>query len=99
MICCVVCLLRVIYIEKCTIVDSEMIFEMISKEQFVVFNNEKNSDRCLDIEEKSLIKFTDEEAQRIIEKISKCSNVSEFQLLDIKLRDKYLKNLEKKDCL
>ena len=57
------------FIEKCNLVDCELVFEMISKEQFVVFNNEKNSDSCLDIEDKPLIKFTDEEAQRIIEKI------------------------------
>ena len=84
------------FIEKCNLVDCELVFEMISKEQFVVFNNEKNSDSCLDIEDKPLIKFTDEEAQRIIEKISECSNVSEFQALDIKLRDKYLKKFREK---
>ena len=54
---------------------------------------------CLDIDDKPLIKFTDEEAQKIIEKISKCRNVSEFQALDIKLRDKYLKKFrESKIC-
>jgi len=84
------------FTEKCCLVDSEMVFEMISKEQFIVFNNEKNSDMCLDIDDKPLIKFTDEEAQKIIEKISKCRNVSEFQALDIKLRDKYLKKFREK---
>ena len=39
---------------------------------------------------------TDEQAQKIIAKISKCKNVAEFQKLDIKSRDKYLKKLREK---
>ena len=67
---------------------------MIDKEQFIVFNNEKTFDKCLDIEDNPLIKVTDEQAQRIIEKYSKCRNVAEFQNLDIKSRDKYLKKFK-----
>lgn len=35
----------------------------------------------------------DEQAKRIIEKVSKCKNVAEFQTLSISNRDKYLKKL------
>lgn len=75
------------------IVDRNLIFDMMNKEDFVNFNNQKAFDKCLDIDEKRAIKVTDEEAQRIIEKYSKCKNAAEFQELDIKQRDKYLNKL------
>lgn len=36
----------------------------------------------------------EEQAQKIIQRYSKCKNVAEFQALDIKVRDKYLKKLK-----
>ena len=39
--------------------------------------------------------MTDEQARRLIQKLTKCNNVSEFQNLNSKLRDKYLKVLRK----
>ena len=79
------------FLETSNLIDNEFVFEIIDKEQFISFNNEKSFDKCLDVEENSRIKVTDEQAQKIIEKYSKCKNVSEFQSLDVKLRDKYLK--------
>ena len=76
------------------LINRDFVFDMIDKEQFIVFNNEKTFDKCLDIEDNPLIKVTDEQAQRIIEKYSKCKNVAEFQNLDIKSRDKYLKKFK-----
>ena len=76
------------------LINRDFVFDMIDKEQFIVFNNEKTFDKCLDIEDNPLIKVTDEQAQRIIEKYSKCRNVAEFQNLDIKSRDKYLKKFK-----
>ena len=73
------------------LVNYGFVFDIIDKEQFIDFNNEKAFDKCLDVEDKPLIKVTDEQAQRIIEKYSKCKNVAEFQALDIKARDKCLK--------
>ena len=73
------------------LVNCDFVFDMIGKEQFIDFNNQKSFDKCLDIDDKPIIKVTDEQAQRIIEKYSKCKNVAEFQALDIKTRDKYLK--------
>lgn len=66
---------------------------MIKKDDFIKFNNEKVFEQCLDIEEKTIIKVTDEQARKIIEKYSKCKNASEFQALDISARDRCLKRL------
>ena len=76
------------------LVDCDFVFDMIDKEQFINFNNETSFDRCLDVEEKPLIRVTEEQAQKIIEKISKCKNVSDFQALNIKTRDKCLKKFK-----
>ena len=65
------------------------------QEEFISFNNENSFDECLDIKNKAVIKVTDEQAQKIIEKYSKCKNVSEFQSLDIKTRDRFLKKFNK----
>jgi len=56
----------------------------------VVFNNETNCDLCLDIKENEF-RLTDDEAKKIIQKISKCKNITEFQNLSIDTRNKFLK--------
>ena len=66
---------------------------MIDKDDFIKFNIENTFEQCLDVEEKTIIKVTDEKARKIIEKYSRCKNVSEFQALDVKTRDKCLKKL------
>ena len=67
--------------------DSEFALEMIGKDEFVKFNNQINDDKCLEMED---IKFrlTDEQAKKVMVKISKCKNANEFQVLDIEKRDK-----------
>ena len=72
------------------LIDYDFVFELIDKKDFITFSNQKSFDKCLDIEEKSNFKVTDEQAQKIIEKYSKCKSVAEFQNLDIKIRNKYL---------
>lgn len=79
------------YLEASDIIDIDFVFDIIDKEEFISFNNENSFDECLDIKNKAVIKVTDEQAQKIIEKYSKCKNVSEFQSLDIKTRDRFLK--------
>lgn len=79
------------FLGRASLINTDFVFAIIDKEQFINFNNEKSFEKCLDIEDKPSIKVTDEQAQRIIEKFSKCKNVAEFQTLDIKTRDKCLK--------
>lgn len=78
------------YVNKNDLVDTDFCLGIISCEQFIEFNSECNDDVCLDLE-KNGFRLTDEEAKGIIRKISKCKNVTEFQSLDIKKRDNYLK--------
>lgn len=84
------------YFEKSDLIDSEFVFGIIKKDEFVRFNNEKASETCLDIEEKPRIKVTDEEAKRIIEKISKCKTVADFQNISIAMREKHIKKFYEK---
>lgn len=84
------------YFKNSDLIDSDFVFDIIAKEDFASFNNEKVFDSCLDIEDKPKIKVTDEQAKKIIEKVSKCKNVAEFQALDIKIRDKCLKKLRER---
>ena len=83
------------YIENSNITDIEFCLEMMGLEQFIDFNNETNSDICLDAEE-SVFRLTDEEAKEIIQRISHCENATEFQNLDINKRDKFIKRLKEK---
>ena len=76
------------------LIDFNFIFDIVSKEEFIEFNNQISCDKCLDIEEKPRIRVTDEQAQRIIEKYSKCKNVAEFQALDIKTRNNNISKLK-----
>ena len=73
------------------LIDVDFVFDMIPEEDFAKFINEICFDKCLDVEDKPCIKVTDEQAQKIIAKISKCKNVAEFQKLDINFKEKYIK--------
>ena len=81
------------YFNNSDLIDREFTFEIISMEEFEKFNNEIMAEICLDIEDKPRIKVTDEQAKRMIEKISKCKTVAEFQQLGNGSRDKYLKKM------
>lgn len=83
------------YINNGDLVDSEFCLSMLDKEKFIEFNNESNSDLCLDIEENNY-RLTDAEAKAVIQKISKCKSVADFQNLNLEKRDKYLKILREK---
>ena len=79
------------YFCESELINSSFVFDFVDKTEFVRFNNEKAIVNCLDIEDKVVVKVTDEQAKRIIEK---CKNVAEFQALSIKQRDKYLKKFK-----
>ena len=75
------------------IIDTEFALSMLGKESFIVFNNESNQDVCLDIDPKEF-RINDADAQKILKKVSRCNNATEFQLLDQKQRDQYIKKLK-----
>lgn len=78
------------------LVDIDYVYQVVSKDEFLKFNNENSIDKCLDIEEETKIRLTDEQAKKVIERYTKCKSVSEFQRLEIADRDKYIKILKEK---
>jgi len=76
--------------------DIGFVLEMIGKTEFVRFNNQVNEDKCLELEDKKF-RLTDEQAKKEMAKISKCDNSSEFQELDIKKRDKFIRAFKEND--
>lgn len=63
----------------------------MSRSEFEKFNRHESSAKCLDIEENKPQRVTDEQAKAIIRKCSKCDTIADFQLLDRKTRDEYLR--------
>jgi len=53
-------------------------------------------DKFLELEDKKF-RLTDEQAKKVMAKISKCNSASEFQALDIKKRDKYIRAFKEND--
>ena len=78
------------FIKTPVLIDSKFIFELISKDDFIEFNNSASSDKCLDIEDKPRVRVTDEKAKEIIAKFSKCKSVADFQKLSVKMKQKYI---------
>ena len=76
--------------------DTNVALEMIGKDEFIRFHHQINDDKCLEME---VVKFrlTDEQAKKVMAKISKCTNASEFQELDAEKRDRYIKALNEND--
>ena len=81
--------------EDIDIVDSDFAFSLIKKDEFIAFNNEKNDDVCLDIDPKEF-RINDSDARKIIRKISKCDNATEFQELSQEKRDRYIRKLKER---
>jgi len=72
--------------------DIEFVLSIINKQEFIQYNNETNDDKCLEIQE--LHRINDNDAKQLILKISKCTNTTEFQGLELSRRDKYLAKLK-----
>ena len=71
------------------VVDTEFVMSMLSKKAFEEFNNELNNDVCLEIEKRKF-RLNDNDAKKVIKRISGCDNVMEFQKLDTEKRDKFI---------
>lgn len=82
------------YLNSGTLVDTEFAIEMIKEENYVSFHLEYSKEPCMDITDKTH-RLTDEDAKKLIAKLSGCSNVSEFQKLDKKKRDNLLSEFKK----
>ena len=83
--------------ENSGIVDTEIPLAGMEYSEFMKMQYENNSDRCLDVPEKSVSpRVTDEKAQQIINKISKTENINDFQLLTAEVQAKNILKAHKK---
>ena len=81
------------YVSVARITDTSHVLESWSLDSFVNSHNREVIAKCMDVVEDVSVRVTDEQAREIIKKVSKCESVAEFQALDIKSRDKYLRTL------
>lgn len=77
------------------LVDTDFVSELLPGKYFIEFNNETNEDSCLDIDIQKF-RLSDNDAKKIIEKITKCKTVTEFQNLSAEKRHKYIKTMKEK---
>ena len=71
------------------LIDNSIVRSMVNEEFFYSFNSAENDDQCMDIDEERP-RMKDERAVSIMQRLSGCSNVTQFQLLDVKVRDDVL---------
>ncbi len=84
------------YLQESNTVDTQFALSMLTKEGFVEFNNETNTDQCLEIVAPTRRAVTDTAARTIIEKISHCRTVTEFQGLEEKRKERCIKKIYQK---
>ena len=81
------------YLHESTLVDTAFALGMIERGEFTRFNNTPNSDSCLELVVSSRRAVTDAQAQGIIEKISHCKTITEFQSLEENKKERYIKKI------
>ena len=81
------------YLHESSLVDTEFVQSMIDRDDFVRFNNAPNSDNCLELVSPSRRAVTDSQAQVIIEKTSHCKTITEFQNLEEKKKERFIKKI------
>ena len=81
------------YLHESAFVDTEFALGMINRNEFARFSNTPNSDACLDITVSSRRAVTDTQAHVFIEKISHCKTIVEFQSLEEKKKERFIKKI------
>lgn len=81
------------YLTNSDFIDTEYVLNLIEFDEFIKFNNQSNSDKCMDMDAKSIIRVTDEQAVRLIFKYSKCKTVAEFQTLPNDKKEFFVKKI------
>ena len=81
------------YLYDGTWVDTEFALGMVERADFTKFNNEPNSDACLEIGVAVRRAITDTQVQYMIQKVSHCRSISEFQCLDESKKERYVKKI------
>lgn len=76
--------------------DTEKVLSFFSgREQLLSYINADASEKCLDVSPTHYTFVSDETGKQIIQRVSGCANSSEFQKLERKVRNSYIKELRK----
>lgn len=81
------------YLHESNFIDTEFALGMIDRSDFATFNNTPNSDVCLELATPSRRAVTDAQAQAVIEKVSHCNTITEFQSLDARKKERFIKKI------
>jgi len=84
------------YLCNSELVDAKFIFSILPQDDFLTFNNTPNSDMCLEVVSSPRRGVTDAQAQVIIQKVSRCQSMAEFQGLDEKKKARCMKKIHEK---
>ncbi len=83
------------YVTGEKIVDTDFVNEMIGKEQFVQLHEKFDETKCLEMKE-TPCRVTDEQAKRMIARLSKCESATEFQRLETEKRNQWIADFKKR---
>lgn len=81
------------YICEDDLVDTQFAFDILDRKEFIRFHNVQSTDNCLDIVLPTRQAVTDDQAKQIIQKITRCDNIVEFQSLDEKKKTHFIKRI------
>ena len=81
------------YLHESACVDTEFALGMIDRNEFARFNNTPNSDTCMEYVTPARRAVTDTQAQVVIEQVSHCKTIIEFQELDEKKKERFIKKI------
>jgi REP element-mobilizing transposase RayT len=84
------------YLTASDTVDTEFGLGMLPGEEYARYHSLPNSDRCLEISETKRYAVTDDQARKIIEKLTHCRSISDFQSLEEPRKKNYTKKIHNK---
>lgn len=70
------------YLSGCSLIDTAFALSIMTLPQLVEFTRSTNDDECMDAFDHVRARFTDADARRVMEDITGCSSVEDFQSLD-----------------
>ena len=78
--------------KECSLVDTDLVLSMMSKEEFLHYHSERSDDSCL--EHQVPARISEADAIKMLKRISGYINASDIQKLEIPERDKVVRELK-----
>lgn len=79
------------YLKHPVLVDTGFALSMLPGTQFFEYHQEANDDKCMEME--ASFRLTDDDGKKLIFKIAKCKNATEFQQLEAEKRNACIRKL------